>query len=444
MRSMRLLLLAVVALALLAAAPTAAAQTDPDSHSNNLKRLAVLPKTGTVNSDLAFWGRTMIAGNYDGFRVVDISDPEAPTVLSDFSCPGPQGDVSVWKSLLFVSVDQVRTKPTCDSAPAPSSDLTNPSNWEGIRIFDISNPASPQYVTAVATDCGSHTHTLVSDLAHGRVLLYVLSYALRSGPHCGPEAYAAGQADSPLHEEISIVAVPLNNPAGAYVISKPKITGQVFDLGIPGFNPTIGCHDVSVFLELHLAAAACLSEGQYWDITDPVHPKTLEAIHVDNPDIEIWHSSAFTWDGKVVIWGDESETGSCNTTDEADGRVWFYRLTSPTTPAGSFLIPRTQAGDYCSAHLFNVVPVKGRYLLTSSWYGGGVDVVDFTDLASAKELGYYDAAGGSVWSAYWYNGFIYDNDIPRGQDFYLFSDPARAGAKRFPYMNPQTQEALLR
>lgn len=98
-----------------------------------MKRLAALPKTGTVNSDLAFWGRTMIAGNYDGFRVVDISDPEGPAVLSDFSCPGPQGDVSVWKSLVFVSVDQVRTKPTCDSAPAPSSDLTNPSNWEGIR-----------------------------------------------------------------------------------------------------------------------------------------------------------------------------------------------------------------------------------------------------------------------------------------------------------------------
>lgn len=90
------------------------------------------------------------------------------------------------------------------------------------------------------------------------------------------------------------------------------------------------------------------------------------------------------------------------------------------------------------------MPVTGRYLLTSSWYGGGVDVVDFTNLADARELGYYDHAGGSVWSAYWYNGLIYDNDIPRGQDIYRFSDRTRAAAKRFPYMNPQTQEALLR
>jgi hypothetical protein len=437
----RLLLLLLACASLLLASPAAA---QPDEHSQNMHRLAYLPKTGTVNSDLAFWGRTMIAGNYNGFRVIDISDPQAPVVLSDVACPGAQGDVSVWKNLVFVSVDQVLTGPTCGSPPAPPSDLSNPSNWEGIRIIDISDPSNPQYVTAVATDCGSHTHTLVPDLGHGRVLLYVLSYALRSGPHCGPEAYEAGQADSPLHEEISIVGVPLDHPESASVVSKPKITGQVFDLGVPGFNPTIGCHDMSVFLELHVAAAACLSEGQYWDISDPVHPKTVEATHVDNAEIEIWHSAAFTWDGQVVIWGDESESGSCNTTDEADGRVWFYRLSSPTTPAGSFLIPRTQEGDYCSAHLFNVVPVRGRYLLTSSWYGGGVDVVDFTDLADAQELAYYDAAGGSVWSAYWYNGFIYDNDIPRGQDIYLFSDRASAGAKRFPYMNPQTQEAILR
>jgi hypothetical protein len=201
MRACKRLFLLLLALASLLLASPAAAQTD--EHSQNLHRLAYLPKTDTVNSDLAFWGRTMIAGNYGGFRVIEISDPEAPVVLSDLSCPGAQGDVSVWKNLVFVSVDQVRTKPTCDSAPAPSSDLTNPSNWEGVRIFDISNPASPQYITGVATDCGSHTHTLVPDVANGRVLLYVSSYALRPGPHCGPGAYAAGQADRPLHEEIS-------------------------------------------------------------------------------------------------------------------------------------------------------------------------------------------------------------------------------------------------
>ncbi len=79
---------------------------------------------------------------------------------------------------------------------------------------------------------------------------------------------------------------------------------------------------------------------------------------------------------------------------EMDGRVWFYRLSDlqsgVTDPVGSFLIPRDQADEYCSAHMFNVVPVKDRYLLVSSWYGGGTDVIDFTDPANAREIAYYD------------------------------------------------------
>jgi hypothetical protein len=39
------------------------------------------------NSDLAFRGRLAFAGNYLGFRIIDIADPEAPVVLADVDCP---------------------------------------------------------------------------------------------------------------------------------------------------------------------------------------------------------------------------------------------------------------------------------------------------------------------------------------------------------------------
>ena len=55
-----------------------------------------------------------------------------------------------------------------------------PPNWENAfldDIFDITDPASPVYLHAVRTDCGSHTHTLIPDLANGRLLIYVSSYA---------------------------------------------------------------------------------------------------------------------------------------------------------------------------------------------------------------------------------------------------------------------------
>lgn len=53
-------------------------------------------------------------------------------------------------------------------------------------------------------------------------------------------------------------------------------------------------------------------------------------------------------------------------------------------------------------------------------------------------------SGGSAWSRYWYNGHVYANDIVRGVDTFLLSDSARAGARKLPYRNPQTQISVIR
>src|SRR5262245_60676014 len=109
------------------------------SSSSNMKLLANVAKTNTATagpdfqSDLAFWGDLAVAGNYDGFKLIDISKPDAPRVLANVSCRGPQNDVSIWEDLLILSVDQPRTSPNCDSLTAvPPTLLTA---WEGIRIF---------------------------------------------------------------------------------------------------------------------------------------------------------------------------------------------------------------------------------------------------------------------------------------------------------------------
>src|SRR5919109_3125859 len=96
---------------------------------------------GNVNSDLAFWGTVAVQGRYDGFRVIDISNPADPTVLSRVACHGGQGDVAVWGSLLFRAVDRPQTRAGCggrDTAPGVPG-------FEGIQIFRIGNPASPRF-----------------------------------------------------------------------------------------------------------------------------------------------------------------------------------------------------------------------------------------------------------------------------------------------------------
>jgi len=415
---------------------------DADIHSPNMRLLGRSEKTGTINSDLAFQGTLVYAGNYNGFRIIDVRDHRNPVVLSDMACHASQNDISIWKNLMFLSVDHPETKPTCDSTEVPI-DPFDPSTWvgyEGIRIFDVSDPSSPQFITMVETDCGSHTHTLVPDVANNRLLLYVSSYALLPGPHCGPD-----HSQSDFHEKISIVEVPIAAPETARVIATPRIDAPVLDLHIPGLFPTIGCHDIQVFLPLHLAAAACLTEGQLWDITDPANPTTLQATHIQNDAFTFWHSAAFTWDGQVVGFGDETFAQGCETPQDLDGRVWFYSVADPSVPLGSFGIPRPQV-EYCSIHLFNVIPVTDRYLLVASAYGGGTTIVDFSDPAAATELGFYDAQdpiAADTWSSYFWNGAIYANDIPRGVDIFRLIDNASRDAKRFSRMNPQTQTVLL-
>jgi hypothetical protein len=71
-----------------------------------------------TQSDLAFIGRYALAGNYNGFRVIDVSRPRRPVVVRDVWCPGPQNDISVWGDAIVVSIDSVRTSPGCTGAPA--------------------------------------------------------------------------------------------------------------------------------------------------------------------------------------------------------------------------------------------------------------------------------------------------------------------------------------
>lgn len=454
--------LLLLSLGLVAAALPAAAHEDhpgtwepsPESQTKNVKIIGSVAKTSTDrtyrNSDLAFWGDLVFAGNYEGFRVIDASEPGEPVVISDVACPGVQHDISVWKDLLFLSIDAPLTAPECGS-PRTASGVPG---FEGIRIFDVSDPRQPAYVGAVATDCGSHTHTLVPDPGNDRVLVYVASYPAgvlpvsTYGNSCERLTADGGQG----HSKISVVEVP-TDPARAneaQVVSEPVFPLNDFR-NTPGFR---GCHDISVFLEIQRAAGACMGEGQIWDISDPVNPQTIARVH--NPSVEFFHSATFTYDGSTVLFGDEAGGGTSPRCREQDpstlGAIWIYDVASlnvtdgvTVAPALShFKVPRVQ-GDLarCTMHNFNVLPVAGRYLGVSSAYSAGTTVFDFTDRTRPVEIGHNDPHGANTWSSYWYNGFIYTSDTGRGVDVMLLADKARAGARPLPYLNPQTQVSLI-
>lgn len=418
----------------------------PDQHSKNVKLLANVARSApAVQSDLAFDGRLVYAGNYGGFRVIDVSDPEAPRVVTDFRCNGAQGDISVYQGLAFQSVDRAQSDGGCTSTDVTAS---TPGMFEGVRIFDVSDPASPRLITSVPTDCGSHTHTLVPDPANGRVVVYVSSYPL-GGLALGPNCVRA--EDGGGHSKISVIEVPLANPAAA-TVSAYHLDGDTQWATYLGAYTFRACHDISVNTAIDRAAAACMSEGQVWDISDPLAPRFLyrydnDAVKPEN--VDLFHSASFSWDGTIVAFGDESGGGGsarCTNPDDDRGRIWFLEQATGRELA-SYKVPRAEPGT-CTMHNFNFLPLRGRNVLVSAAYTAGTTIVDVDALVAGAseedaEVGWYKPSGGNTWSSYWYNGFVYGNDILRGLDVFLLSDPVRAGARKLPYLNPQTQEQLI-
>ena len=76
----------------------------------------VIAQLAFSNSDMAFQGNHLFQGNFYGMNIYDISDPAKAALLTSMVCPGGQGDVSVYKNLLFMSVEMPNGRLDCGDA----------------------------------------------------------------------------------------------------------------------------------------------------------------------------------------------------------------------------------------------------------------------------------------------------------------------------------------
>src|SRR6202043_1300474 len=79
----------------------------------------VVAQLAFANSDLAFQGNHLFQGNFYGVNIYDISNPASATLLTSMVCPGGQGDVSVSKNLLFMSVEMPNGRLDCGTQGFP-------------------------------------------------------------------------------------------------------------------------------------------------------------------------------------------------------------------------------------------------------------------------------------------------------------------------------------
>ncbi len=429
-----------------AAGTTFAAPIPTTFDTRNMKYLGFSPEPAPTfskfNSDLAFQGDRAYQGSYDGFRILDISVPMRPAEVVDVdNCASPgtstvgQGDVTVYKNVMTRSVDA--------ALPANSTCLGKPmaAGTQGLQIFDISDETSPEMVAYIPTQCGSHTATLVPDKANKRVVVY-------STPSSG------------ACPGIDVISIPLKDPGSAEFV-------RFEAAGSP-----INCHDTGVILGDVMRASCAGGQGfAVWSIggadggsiDDPnlLYAKNMKASLGIN--INTGHSAAFSNDGETLIFGHEPSGGTsarCLPTGTPinnatypvqtdDMKSFFFFRTETGELLGKWTLPRPQtATENCTLHNYNILPNKRRDLLVHGSYQSGIGVLDFSDPANAKELGYADPKPinptqlviGGDWSSHYYNGVIYESDITRGLLTWKYTGWELLGTRGLPRLNPQTQE----
>jgi hypothetical protein len=362
-----------------------------------------------INTDIAFWGQFAIQGNWDGFSIRNVRDPNNPFTISRAFCDGNQGDVSVFKNLVVRSWNTPAGTPGAFGAGLTCGGEPVPAGWEGVHVFDISDKKNPELVASVQLRCGSHTNSLIPDKKNGRVVVYSSSSA-HSATNPNPPATC---------DWIDVIEIPLRNPEDAALINEA--------------NSMHTCHDIGVILGDVMKAACAGGEGfRVFDLDGPGgldDPMLLDHVVVDGVAAE------------------------CEATDDAVKKSFFFYDASSLTLLGTWVLPRAQGPtENCTLHNYNVIPTKKKRILVSGNYQAGMWVVDFTNPAAAFTVAWSDPPPKPVppgtpfccdvtgaWSGYWYNRELYESNIGEGLNIFkpLFQQP---GAINLKHMNPQVQE----
>jgi len=369
---MKKLILALPAALLATAlvAPHATADRAIDK-TDNVKLVTSIPYTG--GSDIAFQGKYVYFGQLGeegGVRILDASGP-VPKEIAFIHCPGSQNDVAIVRPGLLALAYH---SGNCGGIPGA-----------GVRLIDVSNPKKPQFLSSVELPGGAHTITVYPD-----------SDIIYASP--------GGLANGGGFEQI----LDASNP------KKLKVAAT--------FRPSpIGCHDLTFARaadgDTMLAFCAGGGEVSIWDVTQETAPVVI--AHGFTPSF-FPHAAVPTPDGEYLVMTDEA-FGAHDCVGGPTGSVWVFDIRIPQAPimVGHWGPQRGAGftsvdGGWCTAHNLNFVGKTRQAVI--SWYTGGTSIVDFSDPLFPSEVAYFTPDDANVWSSYFYDDYVYVNDLNRGID----------------------------
>ncbi|MEX2500963.1 MAG: hypothetical protein WD336_01195, partial [Trueperaceae bacterium] len=340
----------------------------------------------------------------DGFRVVDVTNPREPVLLSSVSCGGFHNDIIVYEQYVVIGHDG-------GAKPCPmAAEKGGLPTGAGIWIFDVTDPANPEFVHSVG-ESGFQPSQKLTDATHNISL----------NPRSGHVYYStAGFHTAPVWGAFSLEGDVAQNQS--HEISMRDLTNG------DATAAADGCHDQGLAFDVVDATGAerdfifCAAIGTtiIWDITeDPLAPKHVSTIV--NPSINIHHGARLAPDGVTLVLNDElagAAAGSC-TAGAPTGTLMAYDFHVPEAPApiGYGSAPDLPNARVCTSHFYNFIAADqndgGSQLTVTGWYSGGAIIHDFTRAAGVGPVGaaavhaQATPEGAAMWTAYAYRGFIY-------------------------------------
>ncbi len=242
---------------------------------------------GFLNGDLAFKGNIIVQGGFHGFQVWDISDSHNPRLRSTFVCPGGQGDPTLYRNLLFFSVEETRGRVDCGGGGRAGHGEQGaiPRRAHLRRHGRRSSEAGRRGADVPRV---AHAHARRRSERHEERLHLRLRYG-----RCALAERARRLLASPARTGQEHVAVPNRRDSGAarpsagregreqpaHLRRRGRATSPVCGRAARTARArrtrtsTNQCHDITTYSAIGMAAGACSGNGLLLDIRDVVQPE---------------------------------------------------------------------------------------------------------------------------------------------------------------------------
>lgn len=317
----------------------------------------------------------------DGFVVVDVSDPAAPSLLAE-----RRGILADHEDGPLTGVADVAVSGDRLLAVGPAGDR-RAEVVEGVAVFDVSDPTSPERVGFEPRDGATHNATLD-----------------------GRTAYLVG---NPLDGDPVTVAEVTDDGLSTVARWSPADADDRWE---DVLEPLYGCHDVTV---RDGRAYAAFWDAGAWvlDVSDPATPEPVARLGGTDPDAlaHLERADAFmrfpelpgnahyvlpSDGGDVVAVGREAFDVSSTARRGGPGGITLWDASDPADPvAATTLAPPSPPEPWRfpdrTAHNFGW---RGDRLY-AAWYHGGVAVYDVADPTAPRVLASWRDPGRAFWTA---------------------------------------------